>query len=66
VLSVWGCPKKAEVTATPEAQQAETQQETVTKPATSPETAQPDTQAAVSDESRERAASTAEALKPVY
>lgn len=66
LFSLSGCPKKTEVTSTPEAQPAAEQKETVTQPATpSPETGQqaPGTAGA---EMKEGAATAAEALKPIY
>ncbi len=64
LLSLWGCPKKAEVTATPEGQK-----EIVAAPATptapSPETAEA-TREMKSEGAKELLGATAEGLKPVY
>ncbi len=58
-VSLWGCPKKAEVTSSPEAQK-----EKVTAPATPP--AETKTAEAKPEGSSEKAGGTAEGLKPVY
>ncbi len=68
MISLWGCPKKAEVTATPEPQKEETP---VAKEEQKPEAApQPapveETKPAVSEEPKERAAAAATGLQPVY
>lgn len=64
MLAVWGCPKKAEVTATPEAQKEETPAaKEEQKPAAAvTEEAKPE----VKEEARERAAAGAAGLQPVY
>jgi peptidoglycan-associated lipoprotein len=62
LLSLWGCPKKAEVASAPEAQApGGPQKEMVTQPATpSPEGAQR------AEEMKEKAGTAAQALKPIY
>jgi peptidoglycan-associated lipoprotein len=62
LLSLWGCPKKAEMAATPEAQApGGPQKEVVTQPATpSPESTRQ------AEEVKEKTATAAQALKPVY
>ena len=63
VFVLWGCPKKAEVTSSP--QQKETaapKEEPKTEQAMTPEKAQP----APKEEVKERAASAAEGLQPIY
>ncbi len=59
MFALWGCPKKAEVTATPEAQKEEV----------APAEAKPEAVEAkpeVKEEAKERAAAGAEGLQPVY
>jgi peptidoglycan-associated lipoprotein len=58
MLALWGCPKKAEVTAAPEAQKEVAPAE---KPAVAEE-AKPEAK----EETKERAAAGAEGLQPVY
>ncbi len=58
IVTLWGCPKKAEVTTAPEAQ-------TQTEKATSPATSAPATEA-TTVETNEKAELTAEGLKPIY
>jgi peptidoglycan-associated lipoprotein len=58
MLALWGCPKKAEVTATPETQKEVAPAE---KPAVTEE-AKPEAK----EEAKERAAAGAEGLQPVY
>ncbi len=67
LFSFWGCPKKAEVTSAPEAQApGEARKEAVAPAATpSPETAQ-QAPAVNPEEMKEKAATAAEALKPIY
>lgn len=62
LLSLSGCPKKAEMTATPESQApGGPQREVVTQPSTpSPESARQ------AEEIREKTATAAQALKPIY
>ncbi len=62
LFSLWGCPKKAEMTATPEAQPpGGSQREVVTQPATpSPEGTRQ------AEEMKEKTATAAQALKPIY
>jgi len=62
LLSLWGCPKKAEVASTPEAQApGGPQKEVVTQPATpSPEGGQR------AEEMKEKAGTATQALKPIY
>ena len=62
LLSLWGCPKKAEVASAPEAQApGGPQKEVVTQPATpSPEGARQ------AEEMKEKTATAAQALKPIY
>ena len=65
LLALWGCPKKTEVTAAPEAQQQQAQKEVAPAPA------QPSPEAvpapAVREESpSERTAGSAGGLKPIY
>ena len=59
MLALWGCPKKAEVTATPEAQEAPAVKEEQ-KPVT--EEAKPE----VKEETKEQAAAGAAGLQPIY
>ncbi len=59
MLALWGCPKKAEVTATPEAQK---EAPAVQKPEAVTEEAKPEAK----EETKERAAAGAEGLQPVY
>ncbi len=61
LLSLWGCPKKAEVTAAPEAQKEETPAATQ-KPEAAP---QEETKPA-QEETKERAAAEAAGLQPIY
>ncbi len=64
LLALWGCPKKAEVTATPEAQKEETP---AVKEEQKPEAApQEEVKPAVQEEPKERAAAGAAGLQPVY
>ena len=66
LISLWGCPKKAEVTAAPEPQKEETP---VVKEEPKPEAApapQEETKPAVQEEPKERAAAGATGLQPVY
>ncbi len=62
LFSLWGCPKKAEMAATPEAQATGgPQKEMVTQPATpSPEGGRQ------AEEIKEKTATAAQALKPIY
>ena len=62
LLSLWGCPKKAEMGATPEAQApGGPQKEMVTQPATpSPEGVRQ------AEEVKEKSTTSAQALKPIY
>jgi peptidoglycan-associated lipoprotein len=62
LLSLWGCPKKAEMGATPEAQApGGPQKEMVTQPAT------PSLEGArQAEEMKEKTATAAQALKPIY
>jgi peptidoglycan-associated lipoprotein len=64
MLALWGCPKKSEVTATPEAQKetAPTAKEEQKPEAAVTEEAKPEGK----DEARERAAAGASGLQPVY
>ncbi len=62
LVSLWGCPKKAEVTAAPEAQKTETVAPAPTAPA---ETKTAEAAPEVKPEA-EKAATEAEGLKPVY
>lgn len=64
MLALWGCPKKAEVTATPEAQKEEAPaaKEEQKPVAAVTEEAKPE----VKEETRERAAAGAAGLQPVY
>jgi peptidoglycan-associated lipoprotein len=59
IVALWGCPKKAEVTTTPEAQK----QAEVTSPPAATAEAKPEVKA---EEPTEKAGATAEGLKPVY
>lgn len=59
IVTLWGCPKKAEVTAAPEAQ---TQAEVTPPPAKTAE-AKPEVKV---EESNEKAGTAVEGLKPVY
>ncbi len=64
LLALWGCPKKAEVTAAPEAQKEETP---AVKEEQKPEAApQEEVKPAVQEEPKERAAAGAAGLQPVY
>lgn len=64
MLALWGCPKKAEVTATPEAQKEETP---VAKEEQKPEAAvTEEAKPALKEETNERAAAGAAGLQPVY
>ena len=69
LLTLWGCPKKTEVTASP-TEQKEVQNEAVTAPSTpapAAETAPAATKTeTVANEGKERAAAATEGLKPVY
>lgn len=56
MLALWGCPKKAEVTATPEQKEV----------APAAEEQKPAAEAAKPEESKERAAAGAEGLQPIY
>jgi len=62
LFSIWGCPKKAEMAATPEAQApGGPQKEVVTQPATpSPESARQ------AEEMKEKTSTAAQALRPIY
>ncbi len=61
VFALWGCPKKAEVTAAPEAPKEEAPAVTEEKPAPAPEV-KPE----VKEEVKEQAPAAAEGLQPVY
>jgi peptidoglycan-associated lipoprotein len=64
MLALWGCPKKAEVTATPEAQKEETP---AAKEEQKPEAAvTEEAKPALKEETNERAAAGAAGLQPVY
>lgn len=63
-LSLWGCPKKAELSSTPD-----TQKETITAPATPEASSASGAESAAamkSDGSNEKATATTAGLKPVY
>ncbi len=62
MLALWGCPKKAEVTATPEEQKEVAPAAAEQKPAPAPEEAKP----APKEEPQERAAAGAAGLQPIY
>ncbi len=67
MVALWGCPKKAEVTATPEAPKEEpaagpSEQEKAAQQAKAEE----ERRAAAEAEARERAAAAAAGLKPIY
>ncbi len=59
MLALWGCPKKAEVTAAPEGQKEAAPAAEEQKPAAATEEAKP-------EESKERAAAGAAGLQPIY
>ncbi len=64
LLSLWGCPKKTEVAAAPEAQKEETP---AVKAEQKPEAVpQEESKPAAREESRERAAAAGAGLQPVY
>jgi peptidoglycan-associated lipoprotein len=67
MLAVWGCPKKAEISAVPETQREETPAAATAQPSAEA-TAQPEqkTEAAKPEEARERAAAAPAGLRPVY
>jgi peptidoglycan-associated lipoprotein len=62
VFVLWGCPKKAEVTSSPQKETA-AKEEPKTEQSMAPEKAQP---AAPKEEVKERSAAAAEGLQPVY
>lgn len=66
LVSLWGCPKKTEVTSTPEAQKESAKAPAdVSKEATK-ETAKHETKPAESSTAPERSAMSTEGLKPIY
>ena len=67
MLALWGCPKKAEVTATPEEQKEAAPATTEQKPEQKPEPAvTEEAKPEVREETRERASAGAAGLEPVY
>ncbi len=63
LFALWGCPKKAEVTSTPEAAPAAKAEPTVEQKA---EPVKEEAKAEAKEESRERAAAAAAGLQPIY
>jgi len=67
IFALWGCPKKTQVTAMPEAQQTQAEKAPSPTPAPSMETTTPEAKHEVRSEgSNQKAGTMVEGLKPIY